>query len=66
MPVYQFSCDGCKQDVELTHGFNKPHPKKHKGCGGKLKRKFTAPDIVYKGAGFFSTDKRLDLKPEDE
>jgi putative FmdB family regulatory protein len=65
MPVYIFRCQKCGQVVEVEHSFNQPHPKKHKNCGGRLHRQFAPPYIIYKGSGFYSTDKRLDAKPED-
>lgn len=64
MPVYTFGCSKCQQNVEVEHGFNQPHPKRHKGCGGTLKRTFNMPQVVFKGAGFYSTDKRLDTPPD--
>jgi putative FmdB family regulatory protein len=66
MPVYDFHCQKCEQRVEIEHRFDEPHPKKHRKCGGRLRRIFVSPHIVYKGAGFFSTDKRLDPTPEVE
>ena len=65
MPVYIFRCQRCGQDVEVEHSFDQPHPKKHKNCGGRLQRQFAPPYIIYKGSGFYSTDKRLDPKRED-
>ena len=65
MPIYTFRCRKCNQDIEVTHSFYEPHPVKHKGCGGRLVRKFQPPEIVYKGSGFFHTDKRLDPTPEE-
>lgn len=56
--VYTFRCRKCAQDVEVEHKINEPHPKTHKGCGGQLVRKFQAPSVVYKGSGFYTTDKR--------
>jgi putative FmdB family regulatory protein len=60
MPVYTFRCRKCQEDVEIEHKASEPHPKKHKGCGGALRRTFSTPEIVYKGSGFYHTDKRLD------
>ena len=65
MPVYTFRCQKCEQTVELEHGYNEPHPSKHTGCRGALKRVFISPEVVYKGSGFYTTDKRLDTPAED-
>ena len=64
MPVYTFRCQKCENPVEVEHGFLEPHPKRHQGCGGKLSRVFQDPQVIWKSAGFFSVDKRLDPKPE--
>lgn len=35
-------------------------------CGGELVRVYDAPSVVYKGSGFYSTDKRLTpVHPDD-
>ena len=65
MPAYTFRCQKCNQEVEIVHSFHEPHPVKHQGCGGRLVRKFHPPEVVYKGSGFYHTDKRLDT-PGDE
>jgi putative FmdB family regulatory protein len=65
MPVYTFRCQKCDAQIEVEHGFSEPHPTRHKGCRGALKRLFVSPEIVYKVQGFYSVDKRLDTRPED-
>ena len=64
MPVYTFRCRKCQQIVEAEHKIWEPHPVRHQKCGGLLVRTVDASvEVVYKGSGFYSTDKRLD-KPE--
>ncbi len=66
MPTYTFRCRKCKTTVVVEHSMTAEHPKTHKGCGGTLTRVFDSQcDPIYKGAGFFHTDSRLDPK-EDE
>ncbi len=57
---YGFRCQKCQKTITVAHGISQPHPKFHKGCGGKLKRIFSDPPAVqYRGSGFFTTDKAL-------
>lgn len=65
MPVYTFRCRKCGEGVEIEHKINAPHPQTHKECGGRLVRSIVeGPDVVYKGSGFYTTDKRLDPRTE--
>jgi putative FmdB family regulatory protein len=65
MPVYTFRCRKCRKEIEVEHSFAEPHPELC-GCGGDLQRVFQKPHIVYKGAGFYSVDRRLDPNPLDD
>lgn len=65
MPAYTFRCRKCSHGVVVEHSMSEPHPRWHAGCGGELVRVFDVPEVVYKGSGFYTTDKRLDEKPEE-
>lgn len=65
MPLYTFRCRKCNVITEVSHGFSDPHPELCE-CGGELIRVFHNPQIVYKGAGFYSVDRRLDPNPYDD
>jgi len=56
MPVYEYECGKCGGRVEEIQKFSDPPPKKHDGCGGRLKRLPSAPAIQFKGSGFYITD----------
>ncbi len=59
MPTYSFRCRKCGQDVVVAHAFDEAHPDFHEGCGGELERRFSKPNIHYRGSGFFTNDKKL-------
>ena len=63
---YDFICQKCNRTVTVEHSMTAPHPARHKGCGGHLRRVFAPSQIVFKGAGFYTTDRRLDPVPEEK
>lgn len=56
MPLYEYVCQKCKRRTEVIQNVggrpirNCPH------CGGKVKKAFSAPAILFKGSGFYITD----------
>ncbi len=56
MPVYEYECLRCGGRIEELQKFTDAPPKKHNGCGGRLKRLLSAPAIQFKGSGFYITD----------
>ncbi len=63
---YTFRCKRCGRVTVAEHGMKEPHPIVCT-CSGELQRVFDRPNVVYKGSGFYSTDKALydPIKPED-
>jgi putative FmdB family regulatory protein len=65
MPTYIFQCRKCGKIVSSIHGFDEPHPTNCE-CGGELQRRFSNPNVVFKGSGFYTNDKLLTpVKPDD-
>ena len=62
---YNFRCRKCKKVLEIEHGMTEPHPTRHQDCGGEIVNLVEVPQIVYKTAGFFSTDMRIEMDPDD-
>jgi putative FmdB family regulatory protein len=56
--IYIFRCRKCGEVKEYELGMDDPRPTGC-SCGGTLVRKFTSPNVVYRGSGFYNTDKRL-------
>ena len=59
MPTYDYHCAKCKKTYELRESFSAPDRHKCQECGGgTAKRVLTAPTVVFKGSGWYSTDSR--------
>lgn len=65
MPVYSFRCRKCKRVLTVNHPFSEKHPEACE-CGGALARKFDVPNVVYRGSGYYHTDKVLYEPTEEE
>ncbi len=66
MPIYEYKCEDCGAETEVLQKASEPPKKKCSRCGGKLKKKLSAPAIQFKGEGWYVTDhaKRSGPKPE--
>jgi putative FmdB family regulatory protein len=58
MPTYEYSCKRCGETIEVFQSFSEKPLRKHRTCGGELKKVFHARGVVFKGSGFYSTDSR--------
>ena len=58
MPTYEYVCKTCGENLEVFQSFSDKPLKKHKVCGGDLQKVFHARGIVFKGSGFYATDRR--------
>ncbi len=56
MPTYEYICKNCGENFEVFQSFADRPLKKHKTCGGDLKKVLHARGIVFKGSGFYATD----------
>lgn len=62
MPTYEYTCKNCGTNFEVFQSFTDKPLKKHKACGGELKKIFHARGIVFKGSGFYATDMKSSVK----
>lgn len=63
MPVYEFRCRGCGQEVEVVRPMGKTEPPGPcTACGGELLRRWGRVAVRFEGWGFSRTD---DLLSED-
>ena len=58
MPTYEYRCLECENQYEAREGFDAPPVQACPRCGGRAKRLYSAPPIVFKGSGFYATDNR--------
>ena len=57
MPIYEYRCsDG--HEYEKVEGFDAPVEHACPHCGETARRQFSAPAVIFKGSGFYSTDNR--------
>ena len=56
MPIYEYKCEDCGAETEFMQKAGDAHKKKCPKCGGKLKKRFSAPAIKFKGSGWYITD----------
>ena len=57
MPVYEYLCSR-GHEHEKVEGFDAPTEHACPHCGGSARRQFSAPAVIFKGSGFYSTDNR--------
>ncbi len=60
MPTYQYVCTDCQNDLEAVQSFSEPSLSVCPSCGGKLRKRFGAVGVVFKGSGFYRNDSRSD------
>jgi putative FmdB family regulatory protein len=58
VPTYQYVCTDCASDLEAVQSFSEPSLTECPTCGGKLRKKFGAVGVVFKGSGFYRNDSR--------
>ena len=56
MPMYEYRCPICNTQMELELSMDHDLVR-CTSCGAQANRIYSAPDIVFKGKGFYSTDK---------
>ena len=54
MPTFEFQCPKCSSKFELPD----PQPVHCTFCDTLIQRIYSAPAVIYKGDGFYSTDNR--------
>ena len=56
MPLYEYRCLSCNETFEVRQKFSDEPIAKHADCGGEAKRLLSAPQLHFKGSGFYITD----------
>jgi putative FmdB family regulatory protein len=60
VPTYQYVCTDCASELEAVQSFSEPSLTECPTCGGKLRKRFGAVGVVFKGSGFYRNDSRSD------
>jgi putative FmdB family regulatory protein len=66
MPIYEYKCEDCGAEMEFMQKAGDAPKKKCPKCGGKLKKRLSAPALQFKGSGWYVTDyaKKTTVKAE--
>ncbi len=65
MPTYQYACTECGEPLEVVQSFTDDALTECPSCGGRLRKRFNAVGIVFKGSGFYRTDSRSGSSSSD-
>ena len=58
MPTYQYACTKCGHELEAVQKFTDEPLTVCPECQGRLRKRYTAVGVVFKGSGFYKTDSR--------
>lgn len=56
MPVYEYTCMECDEEVDITRGFYDEEAIPSCSNEHRMVRSYTAPGVQFKGSGFYKTD----------
>jgi len=62
VPTYAYTCTACAHSLEAKQSFTDAALTECPECGGRLRKRFDAVGVVFKGSGFYRTDSRSDAK----
>ena len=64
MPTYDYECSGCANLFEVTRGWlEEAGVVRCAKCGAEARKRFSAPTVIYKGSGFYTTDYKSKSTP---
>jgi putative FmdB family regulatory protein len=58
MPAYDYACEQCGHLFELRQSFTDDPISICPECGGRVRRLFSAPRIIFKGSGWYINDSK--------
>ncbi len=59
MPVYQYACTECGEQLEVRQSFTEAALTECPACAGRLRKVLNAVGVVFKGSGFYRNDSRV-------
>jgi len=59
VPIYDYTCSGCRHLVEVIHGIHEGGPRFCPNCGieGSMRKGFVTPAVHFKGSGWAKKDR---------
>jgi len=58
VPVYQYACTECGEQLEVRQSFTDAALTECPACSGRLRKVLNAVGVVFKGSGFYRNDSR--------
>jgi len=58
VPTYAYACTACGHEFDAVQKFSESSLTDCPDCAGRLRKKFGAVGVVFKGSGFYRTDSR--------
>ena len=62
MPTYSYRCTECGVAFDIQQEFSDASLTTCEGCGGTLRKLFSAVGVTFQGSGFYRTDSRAEAK----
>jgi putative FmdB family regulatory protein len=56
MPIYEYRCQKCNDQIEVFQKLSDKAPTKCKKCGGRMEKQFSRTSVQFKGEGWYVTD----------
>jgi putative FmdB family regulatory protein len=56
MPIYEFRCKKCNDQIEVYQKLSDKPPTKCRKCGGRMEKQFSRTSVQFKGEGWYVTD----------
>ena len=63
MPTYEYACRACGEHLEVVQSFSDDPLTVCEGCGGELRKVFSAAGLIFKGSGWHVKDYSSTAKP---
>ncbi|MDF1564304.1 MAG: zinc ribbon domain-containing protein [Deltaproteobacteria bacterium] len=54
MPIYEYRCEQCEEEFEVSQRITEDALTEHEGCGGPVKRLISRTSFALKGKGWYS------------
>lgn len=61
MPTYEYACKNCGTHIEVVQSFSDEPLTTCEACRGELRKVIYPAGILFRGSGFYSTDRRAAL-----